>query len=528
MRTGPTLGLLGLLLGLSTNSVLALEKPAAQRQLSSISQFSDVQPSDWAYQALRTLIERYGCVAGYPNGHFEAQRPISRYEAAALLNACLERISEVTDELQRLLKEFERELAVVGGRVDALEASAASLEALQFSTTTKLSGLAVFVLGGNRFLGNAQNANQACPSLEEPSIQFGVEQARRCFGAATFNYEVELSFDTSFTGKDLLHLKLRNGNFVFSSNSFGGPFLAPTNLSQLEIAFQSDGGPNEIDIDRLFYQVPLGDFTFSLGGRIGQEDMLALWPSVYPSQTILDVTTLNGAPTAYNKNLGAGAGLWWQKNGFSISTSYVAAYGGDGNPSLGGIATAGAGGTGTVQIGYSKSNWGVAGIYSQIQNENGWVGYTTNFMFNSLIFNPGTTAAYGLSGYWAPEQAGWIPSISAGWGTNTTTYDPNVANSGLVENSRSWGLGLQWQDVLVKGNTAGMAVGQATYATSLYGGGTPQDANYVWEGWYAFQVSDNLAITPALFYLSRPQGGVTPTDQSFNQLGALIKTTFRF
>jgi len=52
-----------------------------------------------------------------------------------------------------------------------------------------------------------------------------------------------------------------------------------------------------------------------------------------------------------------------------------------------------------------------------------------------------------------------MPSISAGLGTNKTTYDPNVANSGLVENSRSWGLSMQWQDVLVKGNTAGMAVG---------------------------------------------------------------------
>ncbi|MFM7674968.1 MAG: porin, partial [Synechococcus sp.] len=38
-----------------------------QEQVTSISQFSDVRPTDWAYQALSNLIERYGCVAGYPN-----------------------------------------------------------------------------------------------------------------------------------------------------------------------------------------------------------------------------------------------------------------------------------------------------------------------------------------------------------------------------------------------------------------------------------------------------------------------------
>ncbi|MFZ9769816.1 MAG: iron uptake porin, partial [Vulcanococcus sp.] len=191
------------------------------------SSFADLQPSDWAYQALNNLIERYGCVAGYGNGTVRGNAAISRYEAAALLNTCLERISEVTDESKRLLQEFERELAVVRGRVDGLEAKVGSLEALAFSTTTKLSGLGVFVLGGNRFLGNAQSPSTACPSLEQPSIQFGVQQAKSCFGAATLNYELELTLDTSFTGKDLLRVNLRNGNFVFASNSFGGPFLAP-------------------------------------------------------------------------------------------------------------------------------------------------------------------------------------------------------------------------------------------------------------------------------------------------------------
>ncbi len=111
---------------------------ASEEQVNSITQFSDVYPTDWAYQALASLIERYGCVSGYPNGAFRGNRAMTRYEAAALLNACLDRVTEVTDQLRRLINEFETELAAIRGRVDGLEARVGELEATQFSTTTKL------------------------------------------------------------------------------------------------------------------------------------------------------------------------------------------------------------------------------------------------------------------------------------------------------------------------------------------------------------------------------------------------------
>ena len=89
-------------------------------------------------------------------------------------------------------------------------------------------------------------------------------------------------------------------------------------------------------------------------------------------------------------------------------------------------------------------------------------------------------------------------------------------------------VGLQWSDVFAKGNQFGMAVGQPIFATALKGGDTPNDGNYVWEWWYKFQVTDNISVTPALFYLSRPLGQETPSGDSFNQLGGLIKTSFSF
>ena len=69
---------------------------ASADQVTSVTQFSDVYPTDWAYQALAGLVETYGCVAGYPNGTFRGNRAMTRYEAAALLNLSLIHISEPT------------------------------------------------------------------------------------------------------------------------------------------------------------------------------------------------------------------------------------------------------------------------------------------------------------------------------------------------------------------------------------------------------------------------------------------------
>ena len=38
-----------------------------QAQVTSVSQLRDVSPTDWAYEALRSLVERYGCIVGYPD-----------------------------------------------------------------------------------------------------------------------------------------------------------------------------------------------------------------------------------------------------------------------------------------------------------------------------------------------------------------------------------------------------------------------------------------------------------------------------
>ncbi|MEY3332012.1 MAG: hypothetical protein RLZZ176_312 [Cyanobacteriota bacterium] len=93
-------------------------------QVTSVSQLSDVQPGDWAFQALQSLVERYGCMAGYPNATYRGNRALSRYEFAAGLNACLDRVNELIATatgdaatkqdlatIQKLQEEFAAELA---------------------------------------------------------------------------------------------------------------------------------------------------------------------------------------------------------------------------------------------------------------------------------------------------------------------------------------------------------------------------------------------------------------------------------
>jgi hypothetical protein len=444
---------------------------ATEEQVTSISQFSDVRPTDWAYQALSNLIERYGCVAGYPDGTYKGGRAMTRFEAAALLNACLDRVTEVTDELKRLMAEFEKELAVLKGRVDGLEAKVSELEANQFSTTTKLNGIATMTVGGAGGTGAGDKV--------------------------TANYDVRLNFDTSFTGEDLLRTTLRSGNFARSV--FGG---AGSSLSTMEVAFQEDagligGGVDVVGINRLFYQFPVADsFKVTFGAKVRQDDMLAIWPSVYPSDSILDLFTYAGSPNAYPLTLGAGAGVSWTSGGFSVSALYVSREAAA-ESSRNGL---GQGITTTLQAGYAAESWGAALAYT-------YNSASTANTFQNIGNLGGSSNNIGLGGYWQPSDSGWVPSISAGFGWADFNRD-----------AWNWYAGLQWSDMGIKGNDLGFAIGSNGYSD----GGRGHSTGVGLELWYKFQVTDNISVTPAFFWVENDVRGADDI------VGAVLKTTFKF
>jgi hypothetical protein len=517
-------------------------------QVTSINQFSDVRPTDWAYQALSNLIERYGCVAGYPDGTYRGGKAMTRYEAAALLNACLDRISEVTDELKRLMKEFEKELAVLRGRVDGLEAKVGELEASQFSTTTKLQGDAVFVLGAPSF-GGSQDAPSTARGAGSANSNRYAATNRENWGATTFNYDVRLNLNTSFTGKDLLYTRLRAGNFA--NSAFNGN---PYNLMALDRAYSANNQNDVVAIDRLYYRFPIGSsFTALIGAKARNTEFLAIRPSFYDAG-ILDVFTLNGAPATYNKATGAAAGLMWKQNVkkgkpfLAASTSYVAPRADNGNPNEGGIFNDASGGSFTTQIGVAAPQWSLAAAWRYGQCADNMTRRGTQFARQTLdcswtvdnAANNGGSAYsnnFAFTAAWQPAKGGsLIPSISAGYGFSTINQadyvlPPNYGSKDNIKGTQSWTVGLQWKDAFAKGNALGMAVGQPTFVTSLEnndGFSGPNDGNYAWEWWYKFQVTDNISVTPALFYLSRPNGQYTANGETNSVFGGLIQTQFRF
>lgn len=150
-----TIGLVAQPKGAIAQSTLPEGDPMAQ--VTSVSEFADVSPGDWAYEAWAYLAnsEQQGgldCLEGYPDGSFRGRQALTRYEFAAGLASCLDAVvgrlenldPEALARIEALQREFARELADLRGRVDLLEDRTAELEANQFSTTTRLAGEGIF------------------------------------------------------------------------------------------------------------------------------------------------------------------------------------------------------------------------------------------------------------------------------------------------------------------------------------------------------------------------------------------------
>ncbi len=385
------------------------------------------------------------------------------------------------------------------------------LESRRFVPTTTLSGQVIAVLGASRYSSNDRD---------------GAAAANQESGGFSFNNELELNLNSSFSGSDELFLILRVGNF--GNTPFGGYGISGE-LSSLEMAFekfcQSGDCDQVLSLDRLGYRWPVGGgLTALLGARVGQEDTLPLWPSWYPSTGVLNVFTANGAPAAWNLSEGVGGGLWWEKEGFSIAASYIASGSADVESFGGGIGTGESAASGSVQVGYGSSSFKLAAIWTRLQQGSGSAGAT---LFSASQLEGVATDAFGLAGGWQPAESGWLPSLSLGWGFNRSHPKPPLTPGLLIE-SQSWQVALQWQDALAKGNGLGLAVGQPVFATALSGGRRPDDGGVNLEGWYRVQVSDGIAVTPALFWLSRPLGMDTPAGVRLGQLAGLLRVDIAF
>ena len=517
----------------------SLESPAtadAVAQVTSVSQLSDVQPTDWAFQALQSLVERYGCIAGYPNSTYRGNRAMTRYEFAAGLNACLQRINELiatsTNDLvkkqdlttlQKLQEEFTAELATLRGRVDALETRSAELEQHQFSTTTKLNGEAIFavagVVSGDNARGEKINRN------------------------AILGDRVRLNFDSSFTGKDLLRTRLQATNLnAFSANS---TFTPEGDLRFAGGTFDN-GNNNAVGIDALLYQFPLTQKTnVIVEANAGAADDFTNTVNPYldgdgGSGALSHFGTRN--PIYYLVN-GAGLGIQHQfSKNLELSLGYLAndpanAQNGSGlfNGAYGAIAQLTVKPTDKFTLGLTYVN-----SYNNDFTANGSTGSNRANLRSALLNNPnlpddlaafsGADLPVSSNAYGAEASLQLSDKfILGGWAGYTNTRILASNGSGINRGSLdiwNWAVTLGFPDLGKKGNLAGIVVGMEPYVTSSSVAQIGKDKNnsYHLEAFYQYKVSDNITITPGVIWLTSPDNNSNNNDAV---IGAL-RTTFTF
>ncbi len=498
-------------------------------QVTSVSQFPDVLPTDWAYLSLKSLVETYGCVEGYPSGVFLGDRPMSRYEFAAGLNACLDRLTEriaastnlaKKDDLttlQRLQQEFLAELAALRNQVDRLEVRTTSLEAQQFSTTTKLFGQVIFGVQGR----SRNTINLAGFRFEDTNTN------------VNFISNAQLSLLTQFSPQSILQIGLVAGN---------GDIGTPVLTNDVRLSYDSNTG-GTFQLSDLTYRHLIGDSLALVAGVEGV-NMVNVFRGANRIESAGRGPISRFAQRNPILNIGngrAGVGFDWQI-GERISLQGVYSVSQPANPAGGGIF--GARDNETV-LG-TQLNWApideidIALHYVNAYSPFGRLG--TSVGDDQVALSPtadlraplNTNAVGGTISWQVSPQftvGGW-----AGFTTSTLT-----GLSGSVE-TLNWMAFLNFPDLFGRGNVGGIYVGQPPkiIGSSLPAGrnipnfvssggagdpgGQPGTTTHV-EAFYRWQVTDNISITPGVVVVFTPRHN--PANGDTIVIGA-VRTTFNF
>ncbi|MEE3719053.1 iron uptake porin [Tumidithrix elongata RA019] len=454
------------------------------QNVTSVSHLSDIRPTDWAFTALQSLVERYGCIAGYPDRTYRGNRALSRYEFAVGLNACLDKINEIisaglTDKvskedlatLKKLQEEFASEIATLHGRVDALEAKTTKMEAQQFSTTTKLSGQTVFILNGSIPL---------TPSSSTPV-------------PAT---------NLTFRGSTQISLLTR-----FSDNS--------TLFTSFQASFQSAA---LTDLHYTFY--PVGD---RLKIMVGTNGVNAI--SVF--QGTNRIQTEGSGPIALfsqrNPIIGlnagdAGLGLIWRiSRDLSLHGVYsagnAASASGDGGL-FGGPTSIG------VQLAATLFDGVGAGLY--YLNSYGPLDQFLGIPFSTNVaLNFNTNAFGGSLGWRATDKLNF-----GGWVGFTTSTIQNASFFGSVS-TFNWITYVNFLHLFKEGDQAGLSVGQPPNISNSNLSGNinlPNLLRYQVDFFYRYPISKNISITPGVGFVFNSGN----TASSGTVTTGTLRTTFSF
>ena len=505
-------------------AVETAEDSTSLEQVTSVSQLRDVQPTDWAFQALQSLVERYGCIEGYPDRTYRGNRAITRYEFAAGLNSCLDRIQELIaalpqgvskedlDKLRRLQEEFASELSNLRGRVDALEARVNKVEAQQFSTTTKL-GVEVITYVSDAFGERADDVNQT-----------------------TLGYRTRIDFNTSFTGKDRLRTRLQATNLrPIDTGAIYGASSAelPAGLTgETRFVPSTLSGNNEVTLNQLQYRVPIGDrLTIYL-------DAASTDPTYVTDTIIPFIDTATGALSNFGQvnpvyfpignQAGIGANFLITK-GLSLDFAYF-------------------GETGTPNFPSQKQGWFNGGYSAWAQ-----LVYSGEKLKFGLLYLNSYSPEYGvdtLAGSNAAKVIGAGPVVGNSYGFQTNyRFSKGFELGGWVGYTAARALGvkgdasilnyavtLAFPDLGIKGNYGGFVFGMQPKLTGTSnaalaeaiglpdGRRSDRDTGFHIEAFYRIQLNEYISITPGFLWLTAPNHDARNPDA----IVGVIRTSFVF
>lgn len=464
--------------------------PLSEQQ--AVSSLRDVSATDWAYQALQELVERYGCLVGYPDQTFRGNRALSRWEFAAGLNACLNEIERLLqenvtiltqdlDKLKRLSQDFQTELSALTNRVYNQESRLAYLEDHQFSTTTKLHALANFVVTGS----SGQGDNQL------------VLQQR-----------VRLTFNTSFSGKDLLVTRMAAGNSTI-------PYLADGTKEVVQSNQWYGDFNNRFFLVTLYYLFPVTDRLTALVTPVGGLHADYAYPPVNPYfEDFNGGTTTLSTFAQHNQilSLGGGSGTalsYRLTDNLILGAGYYA-----------GLASSPEAGNGLANGTYSTG----ASLRWQATDS---LALGANYIHG--YFTPGTfgfgdnSPSFGLPAYSGTAIANEVLSQ---YSTVTNAYGGEVfwqVNPGLgigawlgyvdataigVGDGELWNyaLSLVFPDLGQEGNLGALIIGAQPYLGSFTGNPDPlpNSTPFHVEAFYRHQFNDNVSLTPGIIWHPAP------------------------
>jgi hypothetical protein len=442
-------------------------------QLSDTSPFWDVQPGHWAYDALRSLRQRYSLLEGYSDEAFRGDRALTRYEFISTLTEVLAKVEQryragergrtIEEDLltlQQLQTFYDTTLGDLDGRLNQRKTQITQLEAQQFSTTTKFSGQVILAGTG----GSQANDVVLLRS--------------------------RLNLETSFSGTDQLITQLEMGNDGLDAINFAqsqGQNLFGTNGGLVDGGGLDYAGISpDTRLYRLYYQFqPLPSLQVAVGPKLVPSDFIDRNRLANDSSKDFGSSFFINNPLIVQNQIdrlgGAGVALTWQASKLPLSLRALYVASDAENP-----------GTLPNGGGLFDDRWqGTLEATYEFKK-----GLIARFQYTTAQINLTDIEAAGINVEWAIDERGRF-AVFGRFGVAEYSGFNQLLGRNLDLTPKTWALGVVVRNLWVPGTLAGFAMGQPFVEDDL-GDGTQTN----FEAFIQIFLNDRISITPAIMLVT--------------------------